>query len=96
MATTLSIAFFLLRIPYWLVFVTCIGILALIPFRDTISIFIAAIIVSFKSIILGGELMIVSLIIDQVIDNAVTPRILGNLIGLIQFGSCLPCLLARS
>lgn len=82
MATTLTIAFFLLRIPYWLVLGTCIGILALIPFGDTISIFIAAIIVSFKSIILGGELMIVSLIIDQVVDNAVTPRILGNLIGL--------------
>lgn len=82
MAIALTIAFFVLKIPYWLVFGTSIGLLALIPFGDTISIFVSAIILSFKSIILGCELVIVSLIIDQIIDNAVTPRILGNLIGL--------------
>ncbi|MBF2076707.1 MAG: AI-2E family transporter [Synechococcales cyanobacterium C42_A2020_086] len=82
MATALTIAFFVLKIPYWLVFGTSIGLLAIVPFGDTIGIFTSAVIISFKSVILGSELAIVALIIDQVVDNTVTPRILGNLIGL--------------
>ncbi|MGB3612556.1 MAG: AI-2E family transporter [Elainellaceae cyanobacterium] len=42
----------------------------------------AAVVVSFKSIFLGGEVIAIALLTDQIIDNAIAPRILGNLIGL--------------
>ncbi|MBW4481025.1 MAG: AI-2E family transporter [Tildeniella torsiva UHER 1998/13D] len=82
MATSLTTVFFLLKIPYWLVFGIGIGLLALIPFGDIVGILTAAIVVSFNSVLLGGELVVVALVVDQVIDNAVAPKILGDLIGL--------------
>jgi len=82
MATSLTTVFFLLNIPYWLVFGIGIGLLALIPFGDLVGIFTAAIIVSFNSILNGVELVTVALLIDQIIDNAVAPKILGDLVGL--------------
>lgn len=82
MATVLTLLFFLFQIPYWLVFGTSIGLLALIPFGDTVGIFLAAVIVSFKSVLLGGEVIATSLVTDQVIDNAIAPKVLGHLIGL--------------
>ncbi|MBD2108149.1 AI-2E family transporter [Nodosilinea sp. FACHB-13] len=82
MVTSLTTVFFLLHIPYWLVFGIGIGLMTLIPFGDVVGIFTATIIVSFHSILLGGELVVVALLVDQVIDNAVTPKILGDLIGL--------------
>lgn len=82
MAASLTTLFFLLKIPYWLVFGIGIGLLTLIPFGDTVGILTATVIVSFKSILLGGELAGVALLTDQLIDNAVAPRILGNLVGL--------------
>ncbi|HZG38542.1 MAG TPA: AI-2E family transporter, partial [Nodosilinea sp.] len=57
MATSLTTVFFLLNIPYWLVFGIGIGLLALIPFGDLVGIFTAAIIVSFNSILNGVELV---------------------------------------
>ncbi len=82
MVTSLTTVFFLLHIPYWLVFGIGIGLLALIPFGDFVGIFTAAVIVSLNSALLGGELVVVALLVDQVIDNAVAPRILGDLVGL--------------
>jgi predicted PurR-regulated permease PerM len=82
MGVALTVLFLLFQIPYWLVFGMGIGLLALIPFGDTVGIFVVAIIVSFKSFILGGEVVVISLLTDQIIDNAIAPRILGNLIDL--------------
>lgn len=82
MATSLTTVFFLLKIPYWLVFGIGIGLMALVPFGDIVGIFIATIVVSFNSILLGGELAVAALLVDQLIDNAVAPKVLGNLIGL--------------
>jgi predicted PurR-regulated permease PerM len=82
MATTLTTLFFLFKIPFWLVFGMSIGLLALIPFGDVVGIFTAAIIVSFKSVLLGGEVVAIALLTDQIIDNAIAPKVLGHLVGL--------------
>ncbi|WP_017296898.1 AI-2E family transporter [Nodosilinea nodulosa] len=82
MAVILTVLFLLLQIPYWLVFGLGIGLLALVPFGDTVGILAATVVVSFKSIVLGGEVLVVSLLTDQLIDNAIAPKILSNLIGL--------------
>jgi predicted PurR-regulated permease PerM len=82
MALVLTGLFFVFRIPYWLVFGTGIGLLTLIPFGDTVGIVVAVVVVSFKSIALGGEVFAIALLTDQVIDQALAPKILGNLVGL--------------
>lgn len=82
MATVLTTLFFVLQIPYWLVFGVGIGVLALIPFGDTVAILTTAVIVSFQNLLLGGEVLLVSLLTDQLIDSAIAPKILGELIGL--------------
>ncbi len=79
MATALTTLFFCFQIPDWLVFGIGIGLLALVPFGDTVGILTAAIIVSLKSALLGGEVVVISLLTDQVVDNAIAPKILGDL-----------------
>jgi predicted PurR-regulated permease PerM len=78
----LTSLFFLLKLPYWLVFGMGIGLLALIPFVDTLGMVVAAVMISFKSVVLGGEVLAVSLLTDQFVDNAIAPKILGDLVGL--------------
>ncbi|HEY9878020.1 MAG TPA: AI-2E family transporter [Leptolyngbyaceae cyanobacterium] len=82
MAGTLTTLFFLLKIPFWLVLGLSIGGLVLVPFGDTLAILLATLLLGVQDIWLGGEVLLVSLLTDQLIDNAVAPRILGNLVGL--------------
>ncbi|MDA0269146.1 MAG: AI-2E family transporter, partial [Cyanobacteria bacterium] len=82
MAVVLTPLFFALKIPYWLVLGIGIGSLTLIPFGDTVGILTAAIVVSFQSILTGGEVIVLALTVDQLIDTAIAPKIFGNLIGL--------------
>ncbi|MBD2256382.1 AI-2E family transporter [Pseudanabaena sp. FACHB-2040] len=81
MAATLTTVFFLLKIPFWLVLGLSIGGLVLIPFGDTVAVLVASLLLSFQSLWLGLEVFVVTLVIDQLIDNGVAPRILGNLVG---------------
>ncbi|HEY9761116.1 MAG TPA: AI-2E family transporter [Trichocoleus sp.] len=82
MAGSLTTVFFLLKIPFWLVLGLGIGALVLIPFGDTIAILLSSLLLSTQNIWLGGEVLLVSLLTDQLIDNGIAPRILGNLVGL--------------
>lgn len=82
MGGLLTLAFYLLGIPFWLVFGLGIGVLVLIPFGDTVGFILVALFVSFKHIWLGGEVLLASVVTDQIIDNAIAPRILGQLVGL--------------
>jgi predicted PurR-regulated permease PerM len=81
MGLTLTLTFWLLGIPYWLVLGLGIGGLVLIPFGDVVGILAASLLISLQSLQLGGEVLLVSLVIDQIIDNGIAPRILGNLVG---------------
>lgn len=82
MALLLTIAFGLLKIPFWLVFGLGIGVMVLIPFGDFIGMAVVTLIVSFKSVWLGAEVLAICLIVDQTIDNAISPRLIGDLVGL--------------
>ncbi|MGB7413108.1 MAG: AI-2E family transporter [Thermosynechococcaceae cyanobacterium] len=82
MGLTLSTLFFLLKIPYWLVFGLGIGVTVLIPFGDFLGIAVVSLLVSLKSVWLGGEVLVIAVLADQVIDNAIAPRILSKLVGL--------------
>lgn len=83
MATTLSLAFWFLGVPYFLLFAVFIGAMELIPFIGaTLGIGTVGIIVGFIDLWLTLKVLIVAIAIQQVKDNIVAPRIMGNLTGL--------------
>lgn len=83
MAASLTIAFWLLNTPFFLLFAVFIGIMELLPFIGaTLGIGIIVIILAFINWWLALEVLIVSVIIQQIKDNIVSPRIMGNLTGL--------------
>ncbi|NBD33028.1 MAG: AI-2E family transporter [Cyanobacteria bacterium] len=79
---TLIPAFWLLNVPFYLLFAIGIGVIGLIPFGAVLSIFVVSFILSLKSIWLGLKVLTVALILDQLIENTITPRLLGTLTGL--------------
>lgn len=82
MALTLTLTFFLLHIPYWLVFGLTIGVMVLVPFGDIVGFSIVSLLISLKSVMLGAEVLGICFAIDQLVDNFVAPRILSQLVGL--------------
>jgi predicted PurR-regulated permease PerM len=83
MAATLSIAFWWLKVPYFLLFAVFIGILEILPFIGaTLGIGAVTVIVLFINGWLALEVLAISVTIQQIKDNAIAPKVLGNLTGL--------------
>ncbi|MDJ0716622.1 MAG: AI-2E family transporter [Prochloraceae cyanobacterium] len=83
MATTLAITFRFLEVPFFLLFAVFIGFMEIIPFVGaTLGIGTVVIIVSFIDVWLALQVLILSVAIQQVKDNLIAPRVLGNLTGL--------------
>lgn len=83
MATTLTVAFLLLRVPFFLLFAVFIGIMEVIPFIGaTLGIATVVIIVAFIDWWLALQVLGVAIALQQIKDNVVAPRIMGNLTGL--------------
>ena len=75
-------ALWFLNVPFYLLFALIIGIMGLIPFGAILTIFLISFLLGLKSIWLGLKVLVVAMIIDQIIENTVTPRLLGTLTGL--------------
>jgi predicted PurR-regulated permease PerM len=83
MAVILSVAFWLLNVPFFLLFAVFIGLMELIPFIGaTLGIGTVAIVVLFINVWLALKILIVSVVIQQVKDNLIAPKVMGNLTGL--------------
>ncbi|MBL1178563.1 AI-2E family transporter [Pantanalinema sp. GBBB05] len=83
MAVTLSFAFYWLQVPFFLVFAIFIGIMEVIPFIGaTLGIVTVGILVAFINWWLAIQVVGVAIALQQVKDNLLAPRILGNLTGL--------------
>ncbi len=83
MAGTLSIAFWWLKVPYFLLFAVFIGILEILPFIGaTLGIGAVTVIVLFINGWLALEVLAISVTIQQIKDNAIAPKVLGDLTGL--------------
>ncbi|ERT06630.1 hypothetical protein M595_3385 [Lyngbya aestuarii BL J] len=83
MAVSLTISFFLLKVPFFLLFAVFIGLLEIIPFVGaTLGIGTVTIIVAFIDWWLALQVLLVAIIFQQIKDNLVTPRIMGNITGL--------------
>ncbi|XWK89114.1 MAG: AI-2E family transporter [Phormidium sp.] len=82
MAVMLSFAFWLLRVPFFLLFAVFIGLMEVIPFVGaTLGIGTVVIIVAFIDWWLALQVLGTSVIIQQIKDNLVSPRLMGGLTG---------------
>ena len=82
MGVALAPIFFLLHVPYWLVFSLVIAVSVLIPFGDWLGMIAVSLIVGVNDPWLGANVLLACVVIDQVVDNAVAPRVLGDAVGL--------------
>lgn len=80
--TVLSLAFFTIHLPMFLVFGLGIGLLALIPFFDVLGVLTVSLVTALNNAWLGLGTLGLCLVIDQIIDNAISPRVMGKLVGL--------------
>lgn len=83
MATALTLAFWWLRVPFFLLFAVFIGLTEIVPFIGaTLGIGAVSIIVAFIDWWLALQVLAVAIGLQQIKDNLVAPRIMGNLTGL--------------
>lgn len=83
MGVTLALAFWWLQVPFFLVFAAFIGIMEVIPFIGaTLGIAAVSILVAFINWWLALQVLGIAIAVQQVKDNLLAPRILGNLTGL--------------
>ena len=82
MAVGLTFAFWWLRVPFFLLFAVFIGAMEVIPFVGaTLGITTVGVIVAFLDWWLALQVVGIAIAIQQVKDNLVAPRVLGNLTG---------------
>ena len=79
---SLTIAFLVLKVPFALLLGIGVGVLALIPFGDVFSVVLISLLLASQNLWLGVKVLVVSTVIDQVIDQAIAPRLLGSFTGL--------------
>ncbi len=93
MASILTPTFFFLKVPFGLSFAIFIGASELIPFIGaSLGIGIVTIVIMLKNFGLGLSVLIVSIIVQQIKDNLLAPKLMGELSGLNPIG-ILICLL---
>lgn len=83
MTVTLTPAFWLLKVPFFLLFAVFIGLMEVIPFVGaTLGIATVVSVVAFINWWLALEVLGVAIALQQVKDNLIAPRIMGKLTGL--------------
>ncbi|MBD2665679.1 AI-2E family transporter [Richelia sinica] len=74
--------FLIFRVQFGLLFGLGIGILSLIPFGDVVSLITITLIIATHDFWLALKIVAVAVIIDQLIDQAIAPRLLGKFTGI--------------
>lgn len=82
MGLSMTVMFVALKVPFGLLFGLVVGIMSLIPFGDVLSLGVIILLVALHNFWLGVKVFSVAIVIDQVIDQAIAPRLLGSFTGL--------------
>ena len=85
MGTTLTVIYVLLQVPFGLLFGITIGLAALIPFGGTVSIIVVTLLVGLRDISIALKVLLVSALVQQLVENVLAPRVLGSFTGLNTF-----------
>ncbi|MTJ07768.1 MULTISPECIES: AI-2E family transporter [unclassified Anabaena] len=82
MASALIPTFLWLKVPFGLLFGLTIGVMALIPFGGSVGIALTTSLVSLQDVSMGVRVLIAAVIVQQILENLIAPRILGSFTGL--------------
>ncbi|MCC5639404.1 AI-2E family transporter [Nostoc sp. CHAB 5844] len=82
MGLSQTFMFLLFQVQFGLLFGLGVGILSLIPFGDVFSLIVITLIIATHDFWLAVKVLAVAIIIDQLIDQAIAPRLLGSFTGL--------------
>ncbi|NJK40514.1 MAG: AI-2E family transporter [Acaryochloridaceae cyanobacterium SU_2_1] len=82
MASVLVPLFLILKVPFGLLFGLTIGTMALIPLGGSVGIIMVTGLVALQNIWLGLKVLGAAVVVQQLLDNLVAPRILGTMTGL--------------
>jgi len=77
-----SVTFILLDVPFGLLFGVAIGLASIIPFGGTVAVLGVSLLLSFQSLSLGLKVLVVALVLGQINDNLIAPRLIGGATGL--------------
>lgn len=82
MASALIPTFLWLKVPFGLLFGLTIGIMALIPYGGSVGIALTTLLVALQDFSMGVRVLVAALIVQQILENLIAPRILGSFTGL--------------
>lgn len=85
MAFGLTSSFLLLKVPFGLLFGLTIGLMALVPFGGSVGIALVTFLVGLRDIGTAFQVLAVALIVQQIVENGIAPRVLGSVTGLNPF-----------
>ncbi|MGD1861823.1 MAG: AI-2E family transporter [Leptolyngbyaceae cyanobacterium] len=85
MGIALTVIYVLMQVPFGLLFGITIGVAALIPFGGTVSIVVVTLLVGLQDISIAFKVLLVSALVQQLIENVLAPRVLGSFTGLNPF-----------
>jgi len=85
MAVGLTSTYVLLKAPFGLLFGLTVGFMALVPFGGTVGIATVTLLVALQNIGLALQVLAGSVIVQQIVENLIAPRVLGSVTGLNPF-----------
>ena len=85
MGLALTTLFLLLRVPFGLLFGLMVGTMTLVPFGATVGIILVTLLVSLRDFGMGLKVLVACVLVQQILENLVAPRVLGKVTGLNPF-----------
>ncbi|NRB06672.1 MAG: AI-2E family transporter [Richelia sp.] len=82
MASALISIFLWLKVPFGLLFGLTIGVMALVPFGGSVGIALTTSLVALQDFWMGMRVLMAAVIVQQILENLIAPRILGSFTGL--------------
>ncbi len=82
LAVAQSTALILLKVPFGLLFGLVIGLVSIIPFGGTVAVVGISTLLAFQDVWLGLKVLGVAIVLGQINDNLVAPRLMGGITGL--------------
>ncbi len=82
MGVSITLLFLCFQVQFALLFGLGVGLLSLIPFGDVVSLVVITLIIATHDFWLAVKVFAVAVVIDQLIDQAIAPRLLGKFTGI--------------
>jgi len=76
------LVFTILQVPYAILFAVTIGLTTLIPYASGLSIVTISLLLMLQDFWLGFNVLIAAVVVGQINDNIVSPRLMGDMTGL--------------